>query len=61
MDENEENFPSERIKEDLKKLPERPGVYIMKDKNDNILYVGKAVILKNRVRQYFRKTNKTVC
>lgn len=59
MDENKENFPSERIKEDLKKLPERPGVYIMKDKNDNILYVGKAVILKNRVRQYFQKTNKT--
>lgn len=59
MDENIKNFPSERIKEDLKKLPERPGVYIMKDKNDNILYVGKAVILKNRVRQYFQKTNKT--
>lgn len=59
MDENRENFPSERIKEDLKKLPERPGVYIMKDKNDNILYVGKAVALKNRVRQYFQKTNKT--
>ena len=59
MDENKEKFPSERIKEDLKKLPERPGVYIMKDKNDNILYVGKAVILKNRVRQYFQKTNKT--
>jgi len=53
------NFPSERIKEDLKKLPEKPGVYIMKDKNDTILYVGKAVILKNRVRQYFQKTNKT--
>ena len=59
MDDNKENFPSERIKEDLKKLPERPGVYIMKDKNDNILYVGKAVVLKNRVRQYFQKTNKT--
>lgn len=53
------NFPSDRIKEDLKKLPEKPGVYIMKDKNDGILYVGKAVILKNRVRQYFQKTNKT--
>ena len=54
-----DNFPSDRIKEDLKKLPEKPGVYIMKDKNDNILYVGKAVVLKNRVRQYFQKTNKT--
>ena len=58
MQEND-NFPSDRIKEDLKKLPEKPGVYIMKDKNDDILYVGKAVILKNRVRQYFQKTNKT--
>ncbi|MBR6253476.1 MAG: excinuclease ABC subunit UvrC [Clostridia bacterium] len=47
------------IKEELKKLPEKPGVYIMKDKDDNILYVGKAVVLKNRVRQYFQKTNKT--
>ncbi len=47
------------IKEELKKLPDKPGVYIMRDKNDDILYVGKAVILKNRVRQYFNKTNKT--
>ncbi len=47
------------IKEELKKLPEKPGVYIMRDKNNNILYVGKAVILKNRVKQYFNKTNKT--
>ena len=47
------------INEELKKLPSKPGVYIMKDKNDNIIYVGKAVSLKNRVTQYFRKTNKT--
>lgn len=47
------------IKEELKKLPEKPGVYIMRDKDDNILYVGKAVVLKNRVRQYFMKNNKT--
>ena len=47
------------IEEELKKLPEKPGVYIMRDKNNNIIYVGKAVILKNRVRQYFRKNNKT--
>lgn len=47
------------IQEELKKLPEKPGVYIMKDKSDNILYVGKAVILKNRVRQYFQKTPKS--
>lgn len=48
------------IEEELKKLPEKPGVYIMKDKNDIIIYVGKAVILKNRVRQYFQKNNKTM-
>ncbi|MBR3888214.1 MAG: excinuclease ABC subunit UvrC [Clostridia bacterium] len=48
------------IQEELKKLPEKPGVYIMKDKDDNILYVGKAVVLKNRVRQYFQKTKKTM-
>ena len=47
------------IEEELKKLPAKPGVYIMHDKNDKIIYVGKAVSLKNRVRQYFRKTNKT--
>ena len=47
------------IHEELKRLPEKPGVYIMKDKEDNILYVGKAVILKNRVRQYFQKTPKS--
>ena len=47
------------IEEELKKLPSKPGVYIMHDKKDNIIYVGKAVSLKNRVRQYFRKNNKT--
>jgi excinuclease ABC subunit C len=47
------------IEEELKNLPGKPGVYIMKDKDDNIIYVGKAVSLKNRVRSYFRKTNKT--
>lgn len=47
------------IEEELKKLPKSPGVYIMKDKNDNVIYVGKAVVLRNRVRQYFRKNNKT--
>ena len=47
------------IEEELKKLPDKPGVYIMRDKGDNVIYVGKAVVLKNRVRSYFRKTNKT--
>lgn len=47
------------IEEELKKLPAKPGVYVMRDKNDNIIYVGKAVSLKNRVKSYFRKTNKT--
>lgn len=47
------------IEEELKKLPGKPGVYVMRDKDDNIIYVGKAVSLRNRVRSYFRKTNKT--
>lgn len=42
------------IQQELKKLPESPGVYIMKDENDHIIYVGKAKVLKNRVRQYFQ-------
>ena len=42
------------IEEQLKLLPEAPGVYLMHDKNDTIIYVGKAKILKNRVRQYFQ-------
>lgn len=44
------------IEEELKKLPDKPGVYIMHDKNDEIIYVGKAVVLKNRVRQYFQSS-----
>ena len=43
------------IQEELKKLPNSPGVYIMKDSADSILYVGKAINLHNRVRSYFRK------
>lgn len=42
------------IQEELKKLPGKPGVYIMHDEKDAIIYVGKAVSLKNRVRQYFQ-------
>ncbi len=44
------------IEEELKKLPSLPGVYIMHDKQDAIIYVGKAINLKNRVRQYFQKS-----
>lgn len=47
------------IEAELKKLPHKPGVYIMHDKNDKIIYVGKAISLRNRVRQYFRKNVKT--
>ncbi|MDF2820829.1 MAG: uvrC [Clostridiales bacterium] len=42
------------IQEELKKLPDKPGVYIMKNVHDDIIYVGKAIVLKNRVRQYFQ-------
>lgn len=46
------------ISEELKKLPDKPGVYIMHDDKDAIIYVGKAVVLKNRVRSYFRESTK---
>ena len=44
------------LDEELKKLPAKPGVYLMHDKSDEIIYVGKAISLKNRVRQYFQKS-----
>ena len=47
------------IREKLKLLPDDPGVYIMLDKDGNVIYVGKARVLKNRVRQYFHSTLKT--
>lgn len=48
------------FEEELKKLPPKPGVYIMHDKDDTIIYVGKAISLRNRVRSYFREsTNKS--
>ena len=46
------------VEEELSKLPAKPGVYIMHDENDTIIYVGKAVILRNRVRSYFRESTK---
>lgn len=45
---------TEIVEEKLKLLPDSPGVYIMKDSSGNVIYVGKAIILKNRVRQYFQ-------
>lgn len=52
--------PIFNIEEELKKLPAQPGVYIMHDAKDEIIYVGKAISLKNRVRQYFQSSrNKT--
>ena len=44
------------IEEELRKLPNKPGVYLMHDKEDVIIYIGKAVVLKNRVRQYFQSS-----
>ncbi len=44
------------IEEELKKLPAKPGVYIMHDSQDTIIYIGKAISLKNRVRQYFQSS-----
>ncbi|MGL6197955.1 MAG: excinuclease ABC subunit UvrC [Lachnospiraceae bacterium] len=44
------------INEELKKLPAKPGVYLMHDEKDDIIYVGKAISLKNRVRQYFQSS-----
>ena len=45
-----------QIEEELKKLPAKPGVYLMHDERDEIIYVGKAISLKNRVRQYFQSS-----
>lgn len=44
------------LEEQLKALPDKPGVYIMKDKSGEIIYIGKAISLKNRVRQYFQNS-----
>ncbi len=48
-----------QIEEQLKELPDRPGVYLMKDEMDEVIYVGKAKSLRKRVRSYFRKGNHT--
>ena len=45
------------IEEELKKLPDQPGVYIMHDSRDAIIYIGKAVSLRKRVHQYFQPSH----
>ena len=49
---------TEIVEEKLKLLPDKPGVYLMKDAQGRIIYAGKAVVLKNRVRQYFQSGKK---
>ncbi len=53
-----DNKTLEQIKERVKNLPLKPGVYIMRDQSGNIIYIGKAKVLKNRVSQYFINTQK---
>ena len=48
------------IEEELKKLPDQPGVYIMHDSRDAIIYIGKAVSLRKRVHQYFQPSRDEV-
>ena len=51
-------YPTEHVREIVSKIPYNPGIYMMRDENDNIIYVGKAVSLRKRVRQYFQKIKK---
>ena len=48
------------FEEELKKLPASPGVYLMRDQRDQIIYVGKAISLRNRVRSYFRESTTNI-
>lgn len=52
-------YYDEHVKEIVSKIPFEPGIYMMKDENGTIIYVGKAISLRKRVRQYFQKTNKS--
>lgn len=52
-------YPNNYIKKLVANIPDLPGVYQMKDENGNVIYVGKAISLKRRVRQYFQKNNKS--
>ncbi len=57
MDENHSNL-SDKIKEKLNLMPDKPGVYFMKDKTDEVIYIGKAKSLKKRVGSYFNRSAK---
>ena len=57
---SEDEIRIARLKEFIKTIPFDPGIYIMKNKNDEIIYVGKAKSLRKRVRQYFNKNNKSM-
>ena len=50
---------NENLRQKLKSLPSAPGVYFHKNQSGEIIYVGKAAVLRNRVRQYFQNTEKT--
>ena len=54
-----ENQNIKKIKEIIKKIPNNPGIYMMKDRDSKVIYVGKAINLKKRVSQYFNKTTKS--
>ena len=53
-------MPEKKLKEKIEKLPETAGVYLFKDKNENILYIGKAKNLKKRIKQHFQKGQKWI-
>ena len=54
--EKKRRFMTEKFRDELSRVPEKPGVYIMHDSADKILYVGKAIVLKNRLKSYFSET-----
>ena len=52
-------YPTEKVKQIVSKIPLNSGIYMMRDENDKIIYVGKAISLRKRVRQYFQKNTKS--
>lgn len=53
------SYPTDKVKNIVDNIPFNPGIYMMRDENDNIIYVGKAISLRKRVRQYFQNTPKS--